>query len=323
MNPAILAGVFLLVFAAAAVAASTAWNVQEEKRRKKLDKRLKRSVEEQIEAEGDLLRKDLTSGVQFYGRLLERYDFTRAMRKHLSQARLNWSVGRLTAMMLVSAFLVLNIVPRLPLAIPIYVTAMGALLAGAAPYLYVLRRRTKRMAMFEEQFPEALDFLGRALRAGHAFSISLEMLSEEGPEPLASEFRQTFDEQNLGLPAEAALQNLAKRMPLLDVRFFVSAVLLQTRTGGNLSEILDKLAYVIRERFKLKGHVRAVSAHGRLTAKVLTVMPIVVVILMMMVNPKYLMVLAKNPYGKHMIFSAAIMQCLAYLIMRRIVNIKV
>ncbi len=128
-----------------------------------------------------------------------------------------------------------------------------------------MRKRTARLRRFEELFPDSLEFVSRSMRAGHAFSVSLEMIHREFQEPLSGEFRRTFEEHNLGLPLDVALQKLAKRVPSLDVHFFVSAVLLQKRTGGNLAEILDKLAYVIRERFKLRGRIRAVSAHGRMT----------------------------------------------------------
>ncbi len=318
----ILTLVFIGVFAIAAVVALAAWNLAEKGRRKTLDRRLQRAADAPEEFEGELLRREVTSNVEFYGRLLERFEFTEMMRQHLAQANLRWSVGRLTAMMLLAAVLVLNILLRIPV-VPLYVTVPAVAAAGFLPYGYVLGKRRRRLTRFEEQFPEALDFLARAMRAGHAFSVSLEMLAAESLDPLSTEFRQTFEEQNLGLPLEIALQNLARRVPLLDVRFFVSAVLLQTRTGGNLSEILDKLAYVIRERFKLKGQVRAYSAHGRLTGKVLTVMPVVVVILMMLVNPDYMTVLVKNPYGRHLIGGAIVMQVLAYVFIRKIVDIKV
>ena len=134
----------------------------------------------------------------------------------------------------------------------------------------VVRKRKSRLRRFEELFPDSLEFVSRSMRAGHAFSVSLEMIHREFQEPLAGEFRRTFEEHNLGLPLDVALQKLAKRIPSLDVHFFVSAVLLQKRTGGNLAEILDKLAYVIRERFKLRGRIRAISAHGRMTGTALT-----------------------------------------------------
>jgi tight adherence protein B len=318
----ILVTAFLMIFAVSAIAASAAWNVVEKRRQKALDSRLQRTIEQDEEADPDLLKKDTTSMLPFYGRLLEKFAFTRTLQQYLAQANLKWSVGLLTAMMLVTAFLALNILIRLSW-FPGYLIPPAVLLAGMIPYGYVMRKRSKRLAKFEEQFPEALDFLSRAMRAGHAFSISLELLSEEAMDPVSTEFRRTFDEHNLGLPLENALQNLAVRVPLLDVRFFVSAVLLQARTGGNLSEILLKLAQVIRERFKLRGQVRALSAHGRLTGKVLTVLPVVVVLLMMVVNPEYMVALVKFPIGKHLIGAAIIMQGIAFLFIRKIVNIEV
>ena len=176
---------------------------------------------------------------------------------------------------------------------------------------------------FEEQFPEALDFLARSMRAGHAFSVSLEMLGEESPEPLGREFRTLFNEQNLGANIETALAGLARRIPLLDVRFFVSSVMLQRQTGGNLSEILMRLAFIIRERFRLRGQVRAASAHGRITAAILTVMPIVLAMALTIVAPSYLSTMAHDPDGKYLILAAFTAQFLGYYFIRRIINIKV
>ena len=156
---------------------------------------------------------------------------------------------------------------------PITAVVLG-LACSTLPYLYVRQKRQKRLNALEEQFPEALDFLSRSMRAGHAFSISLEMVGEEMADPLGQEFRALFNEQNLGAPLDVALRNFGLRVPLLDVRFFTSSVLLQKQTGGNLSEILTRLAYVIRERFRLKGQVKAASAHGRLTATILTLLPV-------------------------------------------------
>src|SRR5262249_11850332 len=152
--------------------------------------------------------------------------------------------------------------------------------AGAGPVGYVWMKRRARLREFEEIFPDTLEFISRSMRAGHAFSVSLEMIHREFPEPVSGEFKRTFEEHNLGLPIEVALQKLSKRTPSLDVHFSVSAVLLQKRTGGTRAEILDKLAYVIRERFKLRGRIRAVSAHGRMTATSLSCIPIAVAVLM-------------------------------------------
>ncbi len=156
----------------------------------------------------------------------------------------------------------------------------------------------------KNSFPEALDFLARSMRAGHAFSISLEMLGQESAEPLGQEFRTLFNEQNLGAPLEVAFANMLCRLPLVDVRFFVSSVMLQKQTGGKLSEILTRLSYVIRERFRLKGQVKAASAHGRLTAGILTVMPIALMFGLLIVAPGYLQGMAADPDGKWLIVAA-------------------
>jgi tight adherence protein B len=206
----------------------------------------------------------------------------------------------------------------------VVLSALGfGLFLGGLPYFYVRVKRNRRMAEIEQQLPESLDFLARSMKAGHAFSISLEMLGAETPDPLGQEFRTLFNEQNLGAPIDTALLNFAERVPLLDVRMFVSSVLLQKQTGGNLSEILTRLAYVIRERFRLRGQVRVASAHGRLTAGVLTILPLVLVLALTFVAPGYLRSMADDPDGKWLIVGAILAQIAAYIIMRRITNIKV
>jgi tight adherence protein B len=191
------------------------------------------------------------------------------------------------------------------------------------PFVYVMRKGGARMKAFELQFPDSLEFVSRSMRAGHAFSVSLEMIHREFSEPLAGEFRRTFDEQNLGLPLENALQNLAKRVPLLEVHFFVSAVLLQKRTGGNLSELLDKLAAIIRERFKLRGRIKAISAHGRITATTLSVIPMGVATLMFYTNRDYVEFFVKDPLGNQMAGVAIFLQLAGYLVMKKIVTIEI
>jgi tight adherence protein B len=161
------------------------------------------------------------------------------------------------------------------------------------------------------------------MRAGHAFSVSLEMIHREFQEPLAGEFRRTFEEHNLGLPLEVALQKLAVRVPSLDVHFFVSAVLLQKRTGGNLAEILDKLAYIIRERFKLRGRIRAISAHGRMTGMALTLIPLGVGAIMFYVNPDYVRFFFLDETGRYMMAAAVALQLIGYGIIQKIVTIEV
>jgi tight adherence protein B len=255
---------------------------------------------------------------------LRRSEVSGRMQIMIQQAGLQWSSSRLIFAMLLGATAggVAGWLLQ-PLGFAFASALALAFLLGGAPFFYVRFKRAQRLAQFEEQLPEALDFLARSMRAGHAFSISLEMMGSESPDPIGQEFRALFAELNLGALLETALENFAKRVPLLDVRLFVSSVLLQRQTGGNLSEVLSRLAYLIRERFRLKGQVKAASAHGRLTSLVLTAMPIVMVFALSIVAPDYLPQMAKDPDGKWMIAGAIVCQIAGYLVMRKIVKIKV
>jgi tight adherence protein B len=255
---------------------------------------------------------------------LERLALLKKLETLIRQAGVEWTPGGLLLLMTAAALAGLAASLFLP---PVFVRSWTApplmALLGAFPVLYLRRKRTKRLAMFEEQFPEALDFLARSMRAGHAFTISLKMVSEDSPEPLGLEFRTLFNEQNLGAPLDVALYNLAERVPLLDVRFFVSAVVLQKQTGGNLGEILTQLAHLIRERFRLKGQVKATSAHGRTTALVLTIMPIATTFLMLWLAPGYLQSMFADPDGKWLIAGSIAGQLVGQLVIRKIIKIKV
>ena len=256
--------------------------------------------------------------------LLQSLEFSRYAQTQLQQAGLSWSSSRLIGAMALAAVPGLGLGAFLPILFNGPVTGIAlAVLCGLIPYVIVRRKRLARLARLEEQFPEALDFLARSMRAGHAFTISLEMLGGELADPLGQEVRALFNEHNLGAPLDIALRNFTERVPLLDARFFTSTVLLQKQTGGNLSEILTRLAWVIRERFRLKGQVRAASAHGRLTATVLTLMPIGTMISLMVVAPGYLSTMARDPDGKWMIGGAIAAQVIGNYFIKRIINIKV
>jgi len=256
--------------------------------------------------------------------LLQRSDIPGRLQVMLQQSGLQWSSSHLMIAMVLGAIVGATLGWRLqPLGFALASSLFFAFMLGGAPFFYVRHKRSKRLAAFEEQLPEALDFLARSMRAGHAFSISLEMLGSESPDPIGQEFRALFAEQNLGAPIDVALENFSKRVPLLDVRLFVSSVLLQRQTGGNLSEVLSRLAYLIRERFRLRGQVKAASAHGRLTSRVLTALPIVMIFALQAVAPGYLGEMAKDPDGKWLIAGALMAQVIGYLIMKRITNIKV
>ena len=247
---------------------------------------------------------------------------TERMRDYIEQAGLDWDPARTIYLSLLLALIGFNvfwyIIPRGQIISPI-----GVIVGAGAPFFFLYRKRFARFRAFEEQFPDALEFVARAMKAGHAFSVALEMLHKEFSAPLGAEFRRTFEEQNLGLPIEVALERLGTRVPLLDVRFFVSAVMLQKRTGGNLANLLENLAYIIRERFKLRARVRAVSAHGRISGLVLSMIPLIVAILMFYTNPEYVLFFFDDPDGKIMLVCCIILQFLGFVTIRKIVDIGV
>ena len=202
--------------------------------------------------------------------------------------------------------------------------AWVAVLVGAIlPYAYASIRRNRRFEKFEELFPEAIDTLARAVRAGHAFTTALEMITGEISEPIAGEFRQLYEEQKFGMPVRDALMNLTERVPLVDVKFFVTAVMLQRETGGNLAEILDNLSYVIRERFKIQRQVRVYTAQGRLTMALLMGMPPIIVAVMLVLNPGFIRPLFADPIGHALVVGGITLQTLGYFVIRKIIRIQV
>ncbi len=269
-----------------------------------------------------LIRTEQSAG-RIIDAVLKKYRLQGRVKELLEQAGLKWHPTRFIHACL-GAFLAGFGIAWITLPGELHQAAwvIGGI-AGIAPILFAIRKRKARLHKFEEIFPDSLEFVARSMRAGHAFSVSLEMIHREFPEPVAGEFRRTFEEHNLGLPLEIALQKLGKRIPSLDVHFFVSAVLLQKRTGGNLAEILDKLAYVIRERFKLRGRIRAVSAHGKMTATALSLIPAAVAVLMFFANPDYVRFFFTDDVGQIMMASAVGLQLIGYGIMKKIVKIEV
>lgn len=205
---------------------------------------------------------------------------------------------------------------------PLAALAAGAAL-GMVPLWYVRRKGRRRVSSFEEQFPDCLEFVSRSMRAGHAFSVAIEMAHREFSEPLAGELRRAFEEQNLGQPLEIVLRKLSQRVPSMDVQFFVSAVLLQKRTGGNLAELLDKLANLIRERFKLRARIRTVSAQGIMSGRILSAIPGGVAVMMFVVNPQYARFFIDDPTGQQLLAACLGLQVVGYLIIRKIVNFEV
>jgi tight adherence protein B len=205
---------------------------------------------------------------------------------------------------------------------PVLVVLIAGILASVLPIVYVRFAAKKRMAQFEENFPEAVDLIARALRAGHALPTALQMVGEEIPDPIGGEFRKLFDQQNFGMSLPEALMAFAQRVPLIDARFFVTAVMTQREMGGNLSEVLDRLAAVIRDRFKVKRHVRAVSAHGRITGWVLAFLPPAVASVLFIISPMHMRLLTDDPLGVQMVVTAIALQIIGVFIIRRIVDVE-
>jgi tight adherence protein B len=322
MTPILGVILFLVLFAIVMIAVGLASRFVELKGKKQVETILNPVTGEPEGMETSILVS--TEEPDALETFLRRSELSGRMQIIIQQAGLQWSSSRLVIAMLLGATAgaVAGWLLQ-PLGFALASAVVLAFFLGGAPLFYVRYKRARRLADFEEQLPEALDFLARSMRAGHAFSISLDMMGSESPDPIGQEFRALFAELNLGALLDTALENFAKRVPLLDVRLFVSSVLLQRQTGGNLSEVLSRLAYLIRERFRLKGQVKAASAHGRLTSMVLTLMPIVMVVALSFVAPDYLPEMAKDPDGKWMIAGAIVCQVAGYLVMRRIVNIKV
>ena len=204
-----------------------------------------------------------------------------------------------------------------------FVPAAAAAMGLCAPTIWLLQRRSSRLRAFEEQFPEALDLISRAIRAGHAFQTSLGMVAEELRAPVGPEFKKTFEQQNFGLPLNDALTDLAMRIPLMDVRFFVTAVAIQRETGGNLAEILDNLASVVRERFKILRQVRVHTAHGRFTGYVLTALPVFLGVALTFVNHDHMNILFREHMGQMMLAGAVVMQIAGFFWIRKVVKIEV
>ncbi len=244
-----------------------------------------------------------------------------ALGRWIEQSGAKVSLSSIALMAMTSAVgvgLVAGMAVRHPMA-----TLVGGLAGTSVPFLVLHVKRAKRFRRFEEQFPEALDLIARALKAGHAFATGLKMVADELDDPVGPEFRKTFDEQNFGLPIKDALANLTERVPLIDVRFFATAVMIQRDTGGNLSEILENLAHVVRERFKILRQVRVYTAHGRLTGYVLLALPATLAVALSFINPEHMNLLFRERMGQMLLLGAIVMQVIGYLWIKQVVKIEV
>lgn len=283
---------------------------------------VQKAAEREPSEELALLRDEMLSEIPALDSLLRRSERVSNLQTMISQADLDIRAGNMLLVCVICGVgfaILLMYVGQWNL---IFGWA-GLLLGAFLPYSYVSYRRSKRFQKFEELFPEAIDTLARAVRAGHAFTTALELIANEISEPIASEFRKLFEEQKFGLPVRDALINLTQRVPLVDVKFFVTAVMLQRETGGNLAEILDNLSYVIRERFKILRQVRVYTAQGRLTMLLLMALPPIIVVAMLIISPAFIRPLFTDPLGHIFVVGAIAMQTMGYFVIRRVIRIQV
>ena len=323
MSPTLLALVVFIVVGGLAFVAL--WLVNQRSARARLIK--ERLANERKGPERDpgdelaLLRDEQLSEIPAIDTLLRRSSRVSELQKMLAQGGLEMRAGNFLGVSALAA--VAAAVMAYTLSRRVEVTWIAVLIGAVLPYAYASVRRNKRFEKFEELFPEAIDTLARAVRAGHAFTTALEMITAEVAEPVAGEFRQLFEEQKFGMPVRDALMNLTERVPLVDVKFFVTAVMLQRETGGNLAEILDNLSYVIRERFKIQRQVRVYTAQGRLTMALLMGMPPVIVVVMLVLNPSFIHPLFADPIGHTLLVAGICLQTVGYFVIRKIIRIRV
>lgn len=269
----------------------------------------------------EIVRKELLSEIPWLNDLLKRVRKLQAFRVLHQQADCRTPLG---VFVLAAVGLALSgLLLALSMRQTIVLALLFAGLLGALPYAYLLWRKNQRLAMFERQFSEALELVSRALRAGHAFSAGLKMVGEEAADPVGKEFRRVFDEVSMGVALPQALENMTHRVDSVDLRFFMTSVLVQRETGGNLAEILDSLAGLIRQRFELQLRVKALSAEGRISAVILSGLPIVVGGVLFKVNPEYMGLLFTDPIGQNLATVGSIMMVVGAVVMKRMVVIKV
>lgn len=309
---------FLVVFLLASIAVTLAWMGFLKTTAEETD--AARRDRESSDPDSPLFRTARLSTLSFWDSLLARFDFIEILGARIAQADLTWSVGRVTLAMLFAGTVTTLLLMKFM--VP-WGALLGGLLAAFAPYGVILQKRNRRFLKFRENFPDVLDSLARALRAGYPLSAGMEMIATETLPPVSVEIRKTSAEANLGMGWPRALENLASRVPLLEVNLFIAAVQLHSRTGGKLSEVLTGLAENMREAIALQGEVRALAAHGKLTGVILSVLPILITGMMMWVSPGYMQILYNHPYGKNLITAALVCLVLAHFVIRKIVDIKV
>lgn len=317
----------VLLFIAVALASETLWRwwfTSHSTTAKRLNKRLRLSTTLASEGSRDvpnLLKNRRLANSDQLESLLRRLPGIDRLQALILQAGYSWPVSRFFAMVMITATICFFTCELFP--IPLVMVMLISIVASLLPLAVVMRKRTKRLHQLEEQLPEVADFISRSLRAGHAFSVSLQMLVDEMPQPIAAEFRIVSDEISFGLSLSEALHRLCVRVPLPDLQYFVMAILIQRETGGNLAELMTKVSYLIRQRLKLEGDVRVLSAEGRLSAWILCLLSPIMAVIFCLTNPDYLKQFLDDPAGPMLLWSVGGMLLLGVLVMRFIVRIRV
>ncbi|MGN6232781.1 MAG: type II secretion system F family protein [Trinickia sp.] len=316
----------VLMFVAVVLAVEAAylwWNSRHGAAARRIDSRIRAlSAGGHVNKERlSILKDNLLKEASFFDKLMMQMPRAKSLDLLLQQSGARTSVARLGITSLLMALCALTVTAFLP--VPVALDPVAAVIAGAFPYLRIVRLRNKRLHKLEKQLPDVADTLSRALRAGHSFASAIGMVSTEFAEPMGGEFRITFDEINYGVPLNEALLNLANRVPIRDLRYFVIAVLVQRETGGNLAEVLDGIGFLIRERFKLFDKVRVLAAEGKLSAWVLALLPFVTGGAVMLINPRFLPVLWEDPVGQKMLAGMAVIMVTGVMWMRKIIKIRV
>lgn len=316
--------VFLGVFAVVAlllIASGTGASQQTKRTLTVLDAALSADTKATSDPVVDVRKEELLSAVPLLNRFLLKMEMAPRLRHLLYQANVKWTAGGLILMTVAAFFIPLYVFYwKTGHLLPAFILG---LFLGLCPFGYVLFKRRSRFNQFEKSLPEALDLMVNAMRAGHSLNSSLDLVAHEIPDPIGTEFRICFEEQNYGLELSTAMHNLIVRVPIHDMKMIVTAILIQKESGGNLAEVLDKVAYVIRERFRLKRQVRTHTAQGRMTGWVLTLLPVVLGFFLYLINPKDMSLLWKTAIGVKLLYAAGAMIIVGGLIIRKIVNMEV
>ncbi len=314
----IFVGMFLTAMLASTAAVTFAWAAAQSR-----FKIAGEDEDEESPAQALLLREDSESisTIRIWRLLLEKISHADSLRRQIAEADMNWTVGRMVLLMMMLGLLTATAFEALPW-MPLLLTLAASVGAGLLPYSFMRFRRACRLAKFSAQFPEALDSLARAMKAGYPLASAMELLVYEQPEPLASEMRRTREQWRLGTSWEDSLDALAERIPIAEVKMFAAAVKLQNRVGGKLNDVLSRMAETMREGGALEGEIRSITAHSRMTGSVLTALPVVLCAVMFVVNPEYIANLFTHPAGRMLISASLIANVVAHLVIKKLSKIR-